>query len=148
MFETIAKVEYLSGHEKTSKTGDPSLKSQVWKTLDKNTFKSAEEQNKKVLCRLVPYSDGSLNISYDEEQSLPMLDNVFFIGSEELDTVKNTSSQSKLSTKGLSMKFNNPQYQTTYVPNGEVPRNQRQSPTTRVPRSNTNLQATPGGSSY
>ena len=148
MFETIAKVEYLSGHEKTSKTGDPSLKSQVWKTLDKNTFKSAEEQNKKVLCRLVPYSDGSLNISYDEEQSLPMLDNVFFIGSEELDTVKNTSSQSKLSTKGLSMKFNNTQYQTTYVPNGEVPRNQRQSPTTRVPRSNTNLQATPGGSSY
>jgi hypothetical protein len=114
MFETIVKVEYLSGYEKISGTNQESPRSPIWKTLDDNIFNDAKKQNKKLYCKIIPYSSEVFNIQYDEEQSLPILEKYFFIGSDELDdTIKTTNSQEE-PTNGLSMTLNNPQYQLSY----------------------------------
>lgn len=114
MFETIVKVEYLSGYEKISGTNQQSPRSPIWKTLDDNIFNDAKKQNKKLYCKIVPYSSEVFNIQYDEKQSLPILEKYFFIGSDELGaTIKATNSQEEPTT-GLSMTLNNPQYQLSY----------------------------------
>lgn len=114
MFETIVQVEYLSGYDVVAGTDQNSPRDPIWKILDTNTFQDAKRQNKKLYCRIMPYSDDTLNIRYDEEQSLPMLEKYFFIGTTEKDDIIKTSQVQEEPTKGLSMSFNNPQYQISY----------------------------------
>jgi hypothetical protein len=114
MFETIVKIEYLSGYEKTPGTSQHSPRSPIWKTLNSVVFDDAKKQNKKLYCKIVPYSSDTFNIQYDEEQSLPILEKYFFIGTDVSSTgVKSTTIQNE-PTKGLSMTLNNPQYQVSY----------------------------------
>ena len=118
LFENIAVVQYLSGYE-VNENNKISIKDDSWRPLTKNIFDTARTSNKKLLCRLLPYSNPRFNIKYDE--NIPIVDNYFFISTQEDNIVFENSTQPQIQTSPLSNTFDNPQYQMTYYREDEPP---------------------------
>jgi len=142
LFQNIAVVQYLSGYQQ-NKNGNISVKDDIWRPLTKNVFDKARTSNKKLLCRLLPYSNPSFNIQYDN--NLPIIDNYFFISNNESNIIMEEREEQPQQSNSLSITLDNPQYQITYyrenVSPNQSPLSQRNnisgvrnSSTLRVPR--------------
>jgi hypothetical protein len=104
-------VQYLSGYL-NNENNQISIKEDNWKLLTKEIFNRARNSNRKLFCRLIPYSSPRFNVKYDE--TLPIIDNYFFISNEEQNVVMQEIGQPELITSGLSNQLDNPQYQMTF----------------------------------
>jgi hypothetical protein len=111
LFQNIVVVQYLSEYL-TNEKNQISIKEDNWKPLTKEIFNRANASNKKLFCRLLPYSSPRFNVKYDA--TLPIIDNYFFISNEERNEVMQEIGQPELTTNGLSNKFDNPQYQMVF----------------------------------
>ena len=116
LFENIAVVQYLSGYE-INENNNISIKDDSWKPLTKNIFDNARVSNKKLLCRLLSYSNPRFNIKYDE--NIPIIDSYFFISAQEDNVVFESLIQPQIQSSPLSNTFDNPQYQMTYYRENE-----------------------------
>ena len=110
-------VQYLSGFQRNA-SNSISVKDEEWKLLTKDIFENARNADRKLFCRLVPYSNTKFNIYYDTK--LPIMDSYFYIGNTEENEVVETQSEPVIQTSPLSMAFDNPQYQFTYFPSSEI----------------------------
>jgi hypothetical protein len=111
LFQNIVVVQYLSGYL-NNENSQISIKEDNWKLLTKEIFNRARSSNRKLFCRLIPYSSPRFNVKYDE--TLPIIDNYFFISNEEQNVVMQEIGQPELITSGLSNQLDNPQYQMTF----------------------------------
>jgi hypothetical protein len=111
LFQNIVVVQYLSGYQQ-NKNGNISIKDDIWRPLTKNVFDKARTSNKKLLCRMLPYSNPSFNIQYDN--NLPIIDNYFFISNDESNIIMEEKGKESQQSNSLSMTLDNPQYQITY----------------------------------
>jgi hypothetical protein len=111
LFENIVVVQYLSGYYENEEN-QISVKDDRWKPLTKDVFNRSRDSNKKLLCRLLPYSSPRFNVKYDE--TIPIIDSYFFISQEEKNVIATPIVTPTISTAGISKTFDSPQYQMTF----------------------------------
>ena len=114
LFQNICTLEVLTGYG-TVKYGDKTerdVTSPIWSVLNQSILRDAQEDNKYLLCRIVPYSNSEIGIQYDEENSPPILEQYFMIGGSSTNDMPSKLSQETVADR-LTATFNNPMYQTT-----------------------------------
>jgi hypothetical protein len=74
----LMKVEYLDSYEEMD-TGKLAIKSPQWKILTPDVFNNSKTENRKLLCRLMPYENDIFNIKSIDKLQLPIINQYFWL---------------------------------------------------------------------